>query len=804
MEAKKIKKPNPLAPFSEKKTNAYGTMCAKLIENEWFGGAVLSDGNDCAYSNRREYVRDKRLFVRGENDLGYYKNFLDSGDNDNSWENLDWTSANWPEKYARIVSNGISDDYYTVNVRSTDNRTAIEQNKKKETLKTFMVGKSFMESFKKELGVDLSPNMEIPEDDEGLDLHMELRERPRIEIFEQLAIKSILDLNGWDYIEKQKNKDLTDVGLSIIRVWIDDNDGIKVDIVDPEFYIHSRVERSDYKGRYYEGFVDTVTLSDVIRESKCSNAKAREIAKKYLKVKGNHGNISYDTANDASLDDLLDLKIDVLRFSWKTSKTIKYKAKIKNGKTVKVQKRDESFAGENKERKDFKELGKVLDTWFEGSFVIGADYLYNYKESENLYDDVMNKAHSQFIPISYDIYENRLRSFLDNIEVPARMLQKIHLMMQRLVGKVRPDLVRINTDTLAELDTSEGSNKKQNWETALNLMDIKGVIFEKTVNMGEDGITNAPAVRPDNQQQGSGLTILMNSFAFYTEQIRELTGINPFSDGTMSAKSLVGVSELANLAKNTITKHIVDAAVEQKKRVCEVISSRLHLIYKYKGGEDLRKLYNGILGKVHVDAGEVMKNRSLSEFGFIVEMKPKEQEKQDFAQLLELGLGERSIDVEIVAEAKFIAESDIKLAIRYLLYERKKKMKQQQESEMALAKNKSENDAMAAQAKVQADTQAYQTKKMVDLEFFRESKKIELEFLAQELQLKQPYENKKFEQDVYKEQVGNQLQANKTQYLEAEKNKRTEKQASQQSKMIEQRDKKGSAIDFENKELGLF
>jgi hypothetical protein len=803
MEKKIIKTPDPLAPFSEKETDAYGLMCAKLIENEWFGGSILTDGNGCEYQNRREYVRDKRLFVRGENDMSYYKDYLGVGDNDASWENLDWENANWPYKYARIVSNGISDNYYTVNVRSVDNRTAIEQNKKKEALKTFMVGKGFMESFKQELGVDLSPQMEIPEDDEGLDLHMELRERPRIEIFEQLAIKSILDLNGWDYIEKQKNKDLTDTGLSIIRVWIDDNDGIKVDIVDPEYYIHSRVERSDFKGRYYEGFVDTITLSDVVRESKCSNAKAREIAKNYIKVKGSHGNISYDGANDTNISNLLDLRVDVLRWSWKTSKTIKYKAKLKEGKTVQVQKRDESFNGKQKEHKDFKELGKVLDTWFEGNLVIGADYLYGYKESENLYDDVMNTAHSQFIPISYDLYENRLRSFTSNIEVPVKQLQKIHLLIQRLMGQLKPDLTIVDIDQLAELDTGVKNGKKQEgWETALRLMNIKGVVFTKTTNMGEDGVKTNPAVDVKAVQQGSGLTQLLNVFEFYTRQIQDLTGINPFSDGTMSNDALVGVSEMANMAKNTIIKHIADAAIEQKKRVCEVISARLHLIYKYKGGEDLRKLYNGILGKVHVDAGEIMKNRSLSEFGFIVEMKPKVEELNRFKELLTMAINERSIDVEIVAEAEFIAESDIKLAIRYLIYERKKRIKQAQESEMELSRNKSENDAMAAQAKVQADTEAYQQKKMIDFEFLKQERALELEFLAQELELRRPFEAEKFQQEIYKEQVSNQVQMGKENFKEDRKDQRTEKQATQQSKMKEQAANNSGAIDFENK--GLF
>lgn len=801
MKTDKIQKPDPLAPFSEKKTEEYGKMCAKVIESEWFNGSVITDNdNSTAFAQRRKYIRDKRLFVRGENDLGYYKNFMEVGDNDADFENLDWSSANWPEKYARIVSNGISDDYYNVNVRSIDSRTAIEQDKKRKVLKTFMNGRPLMEKFKKELGIDLTPQMKIPEDEEGLDLQMEL-ERPRIEIFEQLAIKSILDINDWDYLEKQKNKDLTDIGIAVCRIWIDDNDGIKVKYIDPEFYIHSRVERSDFSDKYYEGYVETVTLSDIKRESKCSDSKLREIAKKIIKVKGNYGNITYDTINDSRMTDLLDIEVDVLRFAWKTSKTIKYKAKLRKGKTIKVQKRDENFSSKQKQHKDFKELSKVLDTWFEGSFVIGADFLFGYKESENLFDDVMNKAHSQFITISYDLYENRLRSFLDNIEVPVRQLQKIHLLIQRLMGQLRPDVVELDLDLLAELDAGKDS-KEENWQTALKLFNAKGVVIKRRVDMGEEGLKEGSAVTVHSPRQAESLYALLKSFAFYTEQIRELTGINPFKDGTMPADSLVGVTEMANLATNTITKHIVDAATQFKKKVCEIISSRLHLIYKYKGGEDLRKMYNNILGKVHVDAGEVMKNRHVSEFGFIIELKPKKEEKQEFMQLLELGIKDGTIDVEIVAEAKKHAETDIDLAIRYLLYERKKRLKRQTEERMLLDQSKSESDAKAAQAAAQAETQAYQQKKMIDLEFLKQQKAIELEYLKAELQLKQPYENLKFEQELIKEQTSESSQIQKEKYKEDRKDLRTEKQATQQSKIAEQRNNNGNAIDFEKK--GLF
>jgi hypothetical protein len=73
---------------------------------------------------------------------------------------------------------------------------------------------------------------------------------------------------------------------------------------------------------------------------------------------------------------------------------------------------------------------KTLDTWFEGSFVIGANAIYNYKECENIERDVMNKAMSHSFFMATDIYENRPQSFLTNIEPIANQMQNIALKLQ--------------------------------------------------------------------------------------------------------------------------------------------------------------------------------------------------------------------------------------------------------------------------------------------------------------------------------------------------------------------------------------
>lgn len=795
MTGKLNNRPDPLAPFEEKLTNEYGLKIAKLISGEWFNGGIISPG--CAFMKRRNYVRNKRLFVRGKSDNEYYKNTIEKGDNDLDYINLDWTQINWAEKFSRIVSNSIHSDNYKVKVNSIDGLSEIQRRSKEDFYRKAISTRQLSNSFKEMLGLDMSPSIEIPDTEEDVPLFMELNERPKIEISEEMLIDFVKKSNDFQILEEQRNKDLVDVGIICARIYIDKNDGVKIDYVDPENYIHSRVKTLDFSDKYYDGYVERITLSDLRRESGFDDARLLRIAKVYglLNAVSSVG-VVYDKNN---IDDLLDYTIDVLRFSFKTSKTIKYKTKKKNGRTVRATKRDDQFSGSGK---DFGELSKTLDTWLEGNYVIGTEEIYAYGESENLYDDVMNKSVSPFVVFAYDLYNNELRSFTDNIEAPARQLQKIHLKIQHLISELKPDLIEIDLDQLAELDDGKGGTKKEVWEMALTIMQTKGVVFKKRINMGDDGIKDQAAIRPFATQQGGALVPLFNAWAHYYNLIRDNTGINPAADGSMPGYSLIGTNQMAQMASNTVTRSIVETALMFNKRVAEVVSSRILTIFSYEEGSELRKIYENVVSKELVDAASILKDRHLHEFGFVIEMKPSNEELEEFNESLTLSLQDGSIDVEVVVRAREIAKSNIKMAMQYLVYERKKRMRKAQEEQMMLAQNKSENDAMAAQARIKAEAEAYQNKKQVDLWFERE--KAEIDILKQKalIDAKNSTREADFNEKVYLKQLEQMGLQDKEKYREDRKDKRTEKQASQQSQLIEQRKGNAPAMSFEN-EMGF-
>lgn len=784
-ETKKYNLPDQFAPFEEKLTNEYGLKIAKAISSDWFDSNGFTQGA-CEYLNRREYVRNKRLFVRGEHSVKGLKDAYSPRDGALELVNLDFTPINWAEKFNRVVSGGISDENYTLDIRATDRLSVMQKMSKRDELTKFMASRGLREKAQKMGFAVPKPTGYVPEDEEELNVHMEIAERPKIEIAEEMLINYVLKTNDWDFWSKEYNKELVDVGLIVARVYLDKNDGIKLAYVDSEFYVHSKVTKNNFSDKKYEGVVEVITIADIRRESNFTESELRKIAKTHSASKTRY---NWDTC---PFSDIIDQEVEVLRFAYKTSKKIVFKKATRKGETIKMSRRSTDWEGSEKTK-----FEKTLDTWLEGTYILGSEYIYDYKECENLYDDVMNKAMSPFITFAHKIYENRLQSFSTNIEVQARMLQRISNKIQHLVNELKPDGVAIDLDMLAELDDGKGGSKREVWETALNIYEVKGVVFTKRIDTGDMGIKDKAAVTPMAYQQGSALTPLLNTWAHYYNLIRENTGVNPARDGSMPADALVGVNELAQLASNTVTRDIVDTSINFKKKICEVISSRIKSIFKYKDADHLKQIYLNVVGKEFLDAEEIMADRHIHEFGFTYEMYPTVKAIQEFQTDLGLAIQDGSIDVQVKAEATMIARSNIKMAIQYVMVQRKRTMKRRQAEQMQLAEHKSQQDILAAQEAAKAKIGVYSATSEIDV---MKAAKLSQIRVAEEqaLQLiKQPAEDKKFKQDVYKEKIKAAADWGKTTYQEDRKDDRTAIQATQQSKLKKQAQTDGEPIDFE-------
>jgi hypothetical protein len=604
---------------------------------------------------------------------------------------------------------------------------------------------------------------------------------------------------SWDYIKNEADRNIVVADLMAARIKTDPSNGVIVEDVDIESYGHSYVERNDFRDAYYHFVADTITISELKRESNYQDSDLRIIAKSYSSFNNTSG-VDYDRC---SMDDILNYRVNIMRFCFKTDKEIVMKAyQDKKNRTQKVAMRDSSYQvpkGSEKSR-----ISKVMDTWYEGNYVIGSNkYIYGYQECENIERDEMNNAICPFIVQSTNIYKNQLKSFLSNI-IP--MLDKLILAdfkIQHLMMELKPDIVIVNLDQLAEIEPiAKGESKMKNVKTAMSILNVKGLVLEKTIDMGDEGgVQKGQSARPSPTSQGSALGPLLNIWGHYYNIIREVTGINPARDGSVAADTLVGVNQMMQLASNTATKHIVDAAVKWDKRICEAISSRIKTIFTHDEAENLQKMYIRAVGKENVNAVKSLKQRSLFDFGFSVEMIPAKEELDELRQDLGIALQEGSLDVSEKSEIMRVARYNMKQANEYMTFLRRRRIKERMKETEFNNKVQSDNNIAAAQAKTEGEINFYGTTKQIDMQC--EAKLSEMRLMEKQagIEIDAPVEEMNFKRDVYKEQMKNLAVLNLKKYDNDSKSDREIKNSTRQSKMVEQRQKDTGAIDFENEEI---
>ena len=778
--------PNPSENWSDKIKNSYGLKFAKAMGVDWFNGGII-EGN-CQFNENKDRIRENRQYVRGENNPEKFKKLFQGEKGALEMVNLDWRIVNVVRKFCRVVSNGIGDNGYRLDIRANDRLSLkIEKDKRDKHLQD-MRSMPLLKEVQEQLGVNMMPQGFVPKDEEELNLYEQMKEKPIIEIAEEITIDYIKKINNWSNVEKEKNKDLVDNGIAGVRIYTDPKDGIKMQFLDIEYLIYSNVDRNDFSDCHYYGYVDTVTIGDIQREGNFDDVAIREIAKVYSKKT----EYSVDYSN-CDISALFGYEIDVLRFAFKTTKKDVYKNVKRKGKTVKISKRDDSY--NPPERKDYGKLESIKDTWMEGNYVIGTEHIFAYKESSNIVRDEINKPISPFVIRATDIYRNKLHAFLDDIKPLADELQNIHNKIQHLRSELKPDLIVIDEDVLAEVDAD--GNKIGFHKETLNILNVKGVIIQKSIDMGEMGTKTGSPAKQMSTPQGGALVHLLNLYAHYYNQIRDVTGINPAADGSLPADALLGVSKMAQLSANTATAHIVDAAVDFNKRVAEVISTRVHAIFRSKKAKHLQVQLERAVGKRNIEALEVMKDRHLHDFGFTIEMVPTSQEMQEFKEDLGLYLQQGLISPEIKSEATRISQTSLKLASQYLAYMSKKRQQEAQEEQMQTMQQKTQGDMQSAKQASEGRIQEETIKTKMKLQYETAMSGIRIAEKEALMKLEAPSKAEKFQQDAYLEQVKGIAKINEAEFKETAKDERLKKASSHQSKLIDQRQKDKDPIDFE-------
>ena len=779
--------PSQVVSDAEKASYEYGLEVARAIENEWFG----KDTNSNRYNINQAEFHKLRLYARGEQSIQKYKDEL-SINGDLSYLNLDWKPVPIIPKFVDIVVNGIAERTYDIKAYSQDTAGVEKRTKYMQSIIDDMDAAPFNNEVQSKFGINLYQNNpeELPQSSEELKVHMQLNYKQGIEIAEEQAIKVLMDGNHYDNILKRIYYDLTVIGIGAVKNQFNTSDGATVKYVDPANLIYSYSDSPFFDDIYYVGEVKNIPINELKKQfPDLTDEDLEEIQQQPAQT--SYQATRYGTKyQDNNLDKNI---ITVLYFNYKTYSNSVYKVKTLGSGAQKAIKKSDTF--NPPEDANFSKVSKAIEVLYEGALIVGTKKLLKWQLAQNM---LRSKSDYTKVKMNYNIvaprmYKGRIESLVRRITGFADMIQLTHLKLQQVLARVVPDGVYLDADGLAEVDLGNGTN--YNPQEALNMFFQTGSIIGRSLT--QDGDLNRGKVPIQEIASGNGgakLSSLINTYNYYLQMIRDVTGLNEARDGSTPDKNaLVGVQKLAAANSNTATRHILQSGLYLTSELAQGLSLRISDLLEYSPTRDA---FIQAIGSHNVAILSEISELYLYDFGIFIELAPDEEEKARLENNIQMALQSKSIELEDAIDVRNI--KNIKLANQVLKIRRQKKTARDQAIAQQNIQAQAQANAQASQAAAAAEVQKQQalTQSKAQLEQLRAQ--VELQKLQSEAQLKFQLMQAEAQINMRLKQVEVEAIKSREEIKEDRKDERTRIQASQQSELISQRKEGSGPKKFES------
>ena len=779
--------PSQVASDQEKMSPAYGLQVGRAIQNEWFDG----NQGSVRFRSNQDSFHSLRLYARGEQPIQKYKDEL-SINGDLSYLNLDWKPVPILSKFVDIVVNGIADRSFDIKAYSQDPYGVEKRTKYMDSIIRDMQTKELNDYAAEAFGINLYENdpAALPESKEELELHMQLSYKQGIEIAEEVAINTLLDGNKYDLIKRRVYHDLTTIGIGAVKNTFSESEGVLVDYVDPANLVYSYTESPYFEDIYYVGEVKTIPISELKKQYPSLTQEDLD------EIKGSGSQNLTGSWNRSEINDNYydSNTVQILYFNYKTYMNEVYKIKETATGAEKVILRDDQF-NPPADAEGFAKASRSLEVLYEGAIVLGTSILLEWGIAENMMrpKSDYNKVKMNYSIVAPRMYKGRIESIVSRCTGFADMVQLTHLKMQQVLSKMMPDGVYMDADGLAEIDLGNGTN--YNPQEALNMFFQTGSVIGRSFT--QEGDMNPGKVPIQPLQTGAGgqkLQTLIQTYNYYLQMIRDVTGLNEARDGSSpDARALVGVQKLAAANSNTATRHILDAGLFLTADVAEGLSLRISDILEYSPSRDA---FIQKIGGFNVATLSELTELHLYDFGIMLELSPDDEEKGMLENNIQTALSAGLIDLEDAIDIREV--KNLKLANQLLKLRRKKKLERdqqmQQENIQAQAQANAQAQQVAAQAEVQKDQALFQTKAQLE----QIKAQLEQQKMQSEVEAKKELMALEFQYNMQLKGIEVEGQKSKEQQKEDRKDERTKLQATQQSELIDQRKNDSPPKNFES------
>lgn len=559
----------------------------------------------------------------------------------------------------------------------------------------------------------LKPNPGEPDNMEELEMQMNYGFKFNMAMEAEQGIELVQYQNNLPIHRQQVCRDLKILGVGGYKDWLDENGNAKFRACDPAYTIMSWCEKADFSDKMFVGEIIEPMVAELAQYFTTDEIKIIENNAKNNKIWVDN---KFSNKNEKLKVAVLDIEIltwnDLVFSRMKDANGNEdYKTRAYENITNPARTKELSNIEDDSEPEGYKKkyFSKKVECWYKLKWIIGTDFYYSDGKVENQKratdDPAASESSYHFQAVNFNKMTSqgiveRLKPIVDEYQLTIYKIQDFK-------NKWLPYLIEIDLDALESTAIGKGGvvwTPQKVLELAFQTRAL--VVRKKDIS----GINpNYKAVDIHQTGMAAELQPLMGDLMRLLQEMNDVTGLNPVTDGTGSGeRKLKSVAQYDMKATNNALSPLMFAEkclFESLSRGCIA-----RLIQAVKRGQ-VSGVMSG-LGGGTVKFIQVSPDISLYKWGIKIQDTPTDDDVKDILE--QMGISEqqglfRPQDIFIIKSLDNLKQME--QMIGYLYEKRVKEQQANEERKITLASQGNQQTAMVSeQAKQQTLQIEYQLK----------------------------------------------------------------------------------------------
>lgn len=649
------------------------------------------------YTNAVRYKEIRDYALGKQNITKYAKLQYPERIQDNTYNDRDATVVPVIPQFRNKSISKLLQREYEISAFAVDEQAKTDQDKKINEMRVKLAIREALEQNNSPLLQSPAIKRKIgdPIDDEQLDMMLHFGWKHNICMDAEMIIEWLFNLNNLKRERKDVVQDQYDFGAGGYKVYMDENGKPRFRAVNLENLVVSYCEQPDFSDASFIGEAIYVNVSDLVPYF--TKAQIKDICDS---VAGKYNNPQ--TIDLSVLRYYNKFKVLICDLQFISYNTTVYEDAVDKFGNPRFSKTEfDNLSKQPKGEADPKYISQTKKVIYEGKWVIGTDYMYDYGLAKNQVRKLSSWWDTQYDYVleSWNFDKMQFSGITEGLIPLADDYYETKMKLQNIKRKLIPYMIEIDLDGLENLNYGAGGQKF----TPEKIIDL---LFQSHILIyrGKELVTtNGERVNKPATIETTGmveeLMSLRNELIAIKQEMMEMSGYNAASFGTPNPKLLNAGYDAANSATNDSLWLVSEADRNLVVRLADLLVMKTQIAVKLGKIEGFARA----VGSETVSMFKLNPDISLHEFGIFLEDAPTQAERQDLfnqmSQYDQQGILEPQdrIMIEYCRNLKYA-----QMLLSYLVSKRKQ---QAQQTSLQLQQANGQTQIQSAQAAEQEKRQ---------------------------------------------------------------------------------------------------